>query len=172
MVKRINEIIIYKIFRAHDTPHRLAMGLAVGLFLAMTPTIGFQIVLTFFLAPLVGGNGRVGSLMAWISNPLTMLWIYWFNYEVGHFILELFGERPDVAFEEIRMILKGYTAAGLMEPLPIWDRVALLFHQIFKASVDLWFGSIVVGTVLSIPMYFISRRFIERYRARHVKNSE
>ncbi len=166
-INNFKKMIVYDIFRTNDTPHRLALGLAIGLFLAMTPTVGFQILLTFFIAPLFGGNGRVGSLMAWISNPLTMLWVYWFNYEVGHRLLELFGDRPDVTMEHIRMILKGYTAEELMEPIPFHERMGHLFDHLSMMSGDLWLGSVVVGTVTAIPMYFVSRRLIEIYRRKH-----
>ena len=39
----------YRVLHVDDTPHRIALGVALGFFVTWTPTIGVQIVLILLL---------------------------------------------------------------------------------------------------------------------------
>ena len=45
IIRQIEHFIVYRILHADDTPHRLALGIALGVFVAWTPTVGLQMVL-------------------------------------------------------------------------------------------------------------------------------
>lgn len=65
------------------TPHQIALGVAVGVFVSVTPTPGCQMVLAGLLAALVGGSVRAALPMVFLSNPLTAAPILWITYEAG-----------------------------------------------------------------------------------------
>ena len=71
----------------NDTPHAIALGTAVGMFWGLTPTVGIQMALIFgfywLCRPLFRFNMKAAMVTVYISNPLTMLPIYWFDYRVG-----------------------------------------------------------------------------------------
>jgi len=48
---------------------------------------GFQTFIGIFLSGLFKGNTLLAAMGTWISNPLTYLPLYWFNYQVGGFLL-------------------------------------------------------------------------------------
>ena len=78
---------LHSILKADDPPHRLALGVAIALFVTFTPTIGFQSVLVVALAWLFGANKLVGLPLIWISNPATFVPIYYPAYRLGKWVL-------------------------------------------------------------------------------------
>lgn len=70
-----------------DSSHRIALGAAIGMFIAMTPTVGIQMLLVLLLAVATRRwfrfNKVAALLMVYVSNPLTVVPIYWFSYKVG-----------------------------------------------------------------------------------------
>lgn len=64
-----------------------ARGLAAGVFMGCFPIFGLQTLLGIALASLVRGNHILAAAGTWISNPLTYIPLYWFNYSVGCWLL-------------------------------------------------------------------------------------
>jgi len=171
ILRRSERFVIYRILHADDTPHRLAMGIAVGFFIAWTPTIGFQMALVVLLASLLKVNRLVGVPIVWISNPFTLVPIYYPNYRIGRFLLSLFGTRPELTMEQMKKLLAGLTdrnllAEHLADP-DRWRNLWKLCVELLNLSIDLWVGSIVVGLIVGILSYILSYRFIVWYRANH-----
>ncbi len=68
----------------HEGSHgQRARGLAAGVFMGCFPFFGLQILLGVALASLVRGNHILAAAGTWISNPLTYVPLYWFNYQLG-----------------------------------------------------------------------------------------
>ena len=93
--KRLKNFFVHRVLHVDDTPHRIALGVAIGVFVAWTPTIGFQMPLTVALAWLLGANKLFSVPFVWISNPLTFVPIYMPNYLVGRWILGSDVPPPD-----------------------------------------------------------------------------
>ena len=69
-------------------------GVFIGMFIACIP-MQFQMVLIALLAILFNVNLPIGLVLAWLSNPFTMPFLYYFEYELGNIILNV--ENP-IAF--------------------------------------------------------------------------
>lgn len=61
----------------------VARGIAVGLFVGLTPTVGAQTLLMLGGCLLVGGNFPVAFLASWVSNPVTMAALYFAFHQIG-----------------------------------------------------------------------------------------
>jgi len=48
--KRLKRFLVHNVLHVDDTPHRIALGVAIAIFVTWTPTIGFQMLLTIALA--------------------------------------------------------------------------------------------------------------------------
>ena len=59
------------LLRVRDTPRRIAWGVFLGSVVAMTPTLGFQIVLYVAIATVLRANKLSGIPILFISNPIT-----------------------------------------------------------------------------------------------------
>lgn len=66
----------------------MARGVAIGLFVGLTPTVGFQTALMLAGCLLIRGNFPAAFTMSWVSNPVTLPPLYWLFHEIGE---RLFG---------------------------------------------------------------------------------
>lgn len=159
----IERFVVYRILHVDDTPHRLAVGIALGVFVAWTPTLGFQMILVLLLATALRANARVGLPLVWISNPLTLVPIYWPSYWLGHHLLQLFSNRPGPDYVQLRELrhLAGHPGNMFIHFSTYWQQI---FKLLLAISGELWLGSIVIGLILGGITYIASHRFIVWYR--------
>ena len=90
------------LWRQEGSHGQRARGLAAGVLTGCYPVFGLQIVLGIGLASLVRGNHLLAVVGTWISNPLTSLPLYWFNYQVGCWLLG-----PGPAFPSLGQLKNG-----------------------------------------------------------------
>lgn len=73
--------------KLQGNPHYIAMGMAIGVFIGITPTMPFHTIIAVFLAFLFRGSKAAAALGVWFCNPLTAPFFYLGSYKVGMFIL-------------------------------------------------------------------------------------
>ena len=71
----------------HLNRKSVAGATALGLFIAFMPILG-QMIIAATLAILFRVNLPISISAVWISNPLTMVPIYFYAYEVGAWVLQ------------------------------------------------------------------------------------
>jgi len=136
----------YKRFlEIRGNPKEIALGFALGLFIGMTPTIGFHTPIAVFLAALLKWNKISAAVGIWITNPLTAPFIYSFNYYVGANLL------------------------GISKKLNSIDNYSLsAMSQILKNAPEIMWALFLGGFVLGIPLalmgYFFSYSTVKAYR--------
>jgi uncharacterized protein (DUF2062 family) len=69
--------------KIRGNPKDIALGFALGVYVALTPTMGIQMMIAIFFASLFRWNKFSAAAAVWITNPLTAIPIYGFNYWVG-----------------------------------------------------------------------------------------
>jgi uncharacterized protein (DUF2062 family) len=109
----------------------IARGVALGTFVAFTPTIGVQMALTCVFSLFFPGNLPIALAICWVTNPATAAPIYYAEYLVGEWLLGLVGYVPTAPME------KGMTLSS------VWD-----------VGGALWFGSIIVSLTLAVAGYY------------------
>lgn len=136
----------------NDSPHRIALGVALGVFIAFTPTFGLQILLYLGIASAIGANKLSGIGPLFINNPLTLLPMYYGAWRLGGFMME---------------------AAGSPLPPIAWEGdLTLMLGSITDIGIELWLGSVVLGIIAAIPAYFIAIIAVERFRRRSEDGAE
>ncbi len=160
VIKKIKRFFIYRVLHIDDTPHRIALGLAIGIFVTWTPTLGLQMILTVLLSAMCRANKIVGIPFVWISNPVTALPLYGLNFLVGAWILP--GEQSAAKFYDA--LKEAVTFSGSwLEGISAWWKATIEFFW------PLWIGSIVVGLALALPSYVLTRYAVTRYRGRRAR---
>ncbi len=81
-----------KFKRLQDSPQKLAWGMALGVFIGITPTVPFHTVTVLFLAPLLRVSPVTALMGICVMNPVTMPPLYYAAYRVGKLIL--FRQNP------------------------------------------------------------------------------
>jgi len=87
-------------------PHEIALGFALGTFIALLPTFGFSVLLGLLLIFLFPNTNRPAvflSLAVW--NPIVQIPIYAASFYVGTM---LFGNMPVVQYD-LELLNQAYT---------------------------------------------------------------
>ncbi len=154
------------------TPHTIALGFAVGLFVALTPTVGFQMALGALFAHIVGGNRLIAAALAWITNPLTLVPIYYFNYQVGLLFIDADVERG-------KAFIHALSEISLFRPGTLIETIRLTAVEFAGIAWVLWAGSLVVATIVALVSYPIIKRLVgverklaEKHRQRRMRRKK
>ena len=90
--RRIREMLYraYERFvKIRGNPREIALGFALGLFVGMTPFMGFHMAIAVFFAALFKWNKIAAAAGGWISNPVTAPFVYAGTYYVGNKVLNI-----------------------------------------------------------------------------------
>lgn len=161
--------LIVRLLELDDTPKEIARGIAIGVFIAMTPTVGIQMITIAIACTIFHGNRLAGVSMAWISNPLTIVPIYWLDYVIGSFILRA----PLISKSEIAKLVE-------LESTSMFGMFFEFLGNLGSMTVDLagpmFLGGVIVGIVCAIPSYYIFlplfTKWKEAFRRRKENDSE
>jgi uncharacterized protein len=133
-----------KFRRLQDDPRKIAGGMALGVFIAFTPTIPFHMVGALTLAALLRVSPVTAFLGIQICNPLTIPAIYLAAYKVGQFLL--YGGKP-LVFPET-------------SSFEAWMGV------LWQGGVALQVGGVILAVPPAIVAYFLTLWIVQRYRRR------
>ena len=84
---RMTKLQLVRFARLSGSPDDIAKGMALGIFIGMTPTMGLQMPIAIFCAWLLRENKLAAALGVWITNPVTAPFIYALEYETGRLLL-------------------------------------------------------------------------------------
>jgi len=134
-----------------DSPESIALGLAVGTFIALTPTMGFQVILAAITTTICRANRLAAIAAVYITNPFTMIPIYGSTYWLGARILNY---RPDRELFERALNVEG-----------LWNKLFAMIGGLGREiMLPLWVGGVVIGLVVAVPVYPLARRLIQGHR--------
>jgi len=84
--KKLKKTIIDLLIK-NKSPHKLAIGFSVGIFLSIIPSFSLGMWISLFLALKLKWNIVSTYLGTLIVNPLNSILMYSINYSVGTFVL-------------------------------------------------------------------------------------
>lgn len=164
---RVVRFIEFRVLHVDDSPRNLAMGVGVGLFFAWLPMIGFQMAVSLLAAVFLRANKFLALSLVWVSNVFTLVPIYFSNYLVGLWIVNILGIEHGSSREEAIELMRRLGSFGVL--VDVWRGEFWL--SFFKVMVDiglpLWIGSFVVGSVVGVVFYFLTYRTIVWYRLKN-----
>lgn len=85
-------------------PRYIATGMAIGVFVGVTPTIPLHTVIAIAVAFILRGSKPAAAIGVWFANPITIPFFYIGSFKLGAFILN--RSIPfDVKFESITALM-------------------------------------------------------------------
>ena len=141
--------LVWRVAKLKGSSNTLARGFAVGIFAGFLPVFGFQVFIAVALALLVRGNKILAATSTWVSNPLTYVPIYIFNFQVGRWLLR------QHSYLDVNLQLKSV------------QDVTVLGYTMIKT---LLIGSLTVSAIGAICSYFLFLWFIKGIRALYYKH--
>ena len=135
--------------RLQDTPQQIAWGMALGVFISVTPTIPFHTIMALTLAPLLRVSPVAAFLGIQIGNPLLVHAIYLASFKVGEYLL--------------------YRDATLT--LPETFTVKNMLWLLWQGGLALQVGGAIIAAPPAIISYFLTLWVIQRYRRRKARKA-
>ncbi len=159
----IHERIMLPITASNAPVAQLSWGVAVGMFVGLTPTMGVQM----YLAAMIWAVSRyilqfpfnlpVAAALVWITNPITVVPIYYVFLATGSLLLQN-GEALNYAH-----FAESFGRIAALESA--WDSIVEGTRFLL---VDLGWPMVVGGLAYAIPGailgYFLTFRFVTRHR--------
>jgi len=141
------------------TPRQVALGVALGSFIAFSPLIGLQTLLAALFATLIGASKKAAMLAVWISNPLTMGPIFAVTYQLG---LILGSPEPAAASTTGPVLAAAETPMATLATNPYgfeW-----LLHAGWGYILPMLLGGAAVGLVAAFLAYRLTHRGVLAYQ--------
>ncbi|HAW26611.1 MAG TPA: hypothetical protein DCY03_00615, partial [Planctomycetaceae bacterium] len=141
-------MLLRSILMLDDSAHSIALGTAIGMFIALTPTVGIQMLMVlcvaFLTRPFFKFNQVASLITVYVSNPLTIVPIYWFDYKIGTYYVG--GSMTQKDFARI-LEFEGFSGW--------WETVKQLLLEVGSPLI---IGSLIVATFFSLMTYPIMLR--------------
>ena len=155
----------HRLTRIPDAPHRIARGVACGIFVSFTPFFGIHLILAAALAWAIRGNILAALIGTAVGNPLTFPFIAVLSLDVGRAIMDTgdgvpfsqimtaFGQAGD---EIIRNFLALFTADVMA-----WDRLDRFMEGVFLPYL---IGGIAPGVAAGLAGYWLCLPALNGYQ--------
>jgi uncharacterized protein (DUF2062 family) len=143
------------VLQLDDSAHAIALGSAIGLFVGLTPTVGAQMLIVLVLAAVcqrfLNFNKLAAVMAVYVTNPLTLVPIYYFEYWLGTQFVD--GDVTRAQFTEI-LRYEGWDGW--------WLTVCSLFLEV---GLPLLIGSLIVSIIGGLCAYPAMRLLVRWYRS-------
>jgi len=137
-----------------DSTHELALGAAIGMFVAFTPLLGLHLVIIVFVAflcqRLVRFNKAIAIATCYVNNPFTFAPMLWASYKVGAWLMPSTAEVFDP-----EKVLKGLDWRHGFQAVPKF------LHGI---GLPMLVGCLLLGVVTAAVTYPLMFAFVTWYR--------
>jgi uncharacterized protein len=158
----------HRVRRLPDTPHRISLGMAIGVFTSFTPLFGLHFILAAVLARLVRGNILAALIGTAFGNPLTFPFIASISLKTGRAII---GHGP--TGNNVEMLAQAFKQffMGLWESLlsiggygnAQWTQLTSFLQDVFWPYLV---GGLGPGLIAGFVSYLLCRPIVAAYQAR------
>lgn len=126
---------IGQIFAIKETPHRISVAFALGVFVGMSPFLGVHTLLGIAFSWIFRLNKIVTLIGVYVTNPWTIIPIYTFGTWVGAKLLGINEILPEIDWAHITFMGFINTFSHLVKPFVV--------------------GTIVIGTIAALFSYIL-----------------
>lgn len=149
-----------RLLNLRASPHEIALGCAVGVFVSVTPLLGIQTFLAIAIASLMRASIPAAIIGTFFGNPLSWPVIWVSTYVMGLQMVGLEGVFDPAAFEN--SVLQLW--AAVLERSPhVLDATATLLWPLLWPMLA---GSLPLGLLTAAIVYYICRNTVRAWRYR------
>jgi len=168
---RAARYVIHRIRRLPDPAHRIARGVAAGVYVCFTPFFGLHFVIAALIAWIIRGNILAALLATFVGNPLTFPLIAELSLRLGSRILdqpvrihlprmvEAFGQATGDLWRNLLSLFLASSDADWSRIARFWDSVMLPYLV----------GGILPGLAAALVAYFLTTPLINAYQKARIK---
>jgi len=150
-LKRKFKEVLSTLLHLNNTPHDIALGTAIGVFIAILPLYGFHTIMVITAALLIRRANKIAILLGTnISLPPTVPFITWAAYDIGRAILK------DASYTPLN-----------------WDYFrGITFKKVISFYPPLFLGSLILGAICAVIFYFLTYFFVKKFKERKTHASK
>ncbi len=150
-------LLVNSVKQLRGDPHGIALGMAIGVFIAFTPTIPFHTVLALGLAFLLRASKPAAYIGIWFSNPVTIPFMYLASYKVGVFMLP----ECSTEFSEVMSLVK-ILQNGDVTFSEKWMNITGFIEGEMDVLIAMNLGGVVLAIGPGIAAYIVTYRMMCR----------
>jgi uncharacterized protein len=127
-----------EVIKLKTSPHSIALGFAIGTFVAIFPTPGFSVWLGLLIVLIYEKINKLslfGAIAFW--NPLFITPVFAWGYKIGDYILRT---------------------------KPLIEYPIVLIDRIYYITLRLVIGNTILGIIIAVISYFIVRKIAVEYQ--------
>ena len=169
MWSKIKEVVDRRLIKpirdSHAPVSQISLATAVGLFWALTPLVGIQMMLigatwTVFRLFRLRFSLPIGAAWAWLTNPFTIPPLFYAFYYSGVFLFRLLGQNLQaVSFATFETVIFKAMDMSLLDGSVYWVR-----YMVEDLGWPMLAGSFLIGVPIAILGYPICTRLVNGYR--------
>ena len=141
--------ILLKLRRSASDPHRVAMGVAIGMWANFLPLPGLGSSLSISFAYLLRANMLAAFIGQLVGNAWTMPIIWWVSYKVGLVVFPLTDN--SIGFGEL---MRNFNITYVLENWRILARSVML---------PVAMGGQILGVPLAVISYWVTHWEVKRF---------
>lgn len=146
--KRVIEYYSHRMKRLPDSPTRIALGFACGVYVSFTPFFGFHFVVAAIMAWAIRGNIFASAIGTFVGNPITFPFIAAASIEMG------------------ALIYGTPFSAEVIKDLGFIDLLILFLSNLHELVIPYFVGGLIPGVACAVISYYVVRPLVEKYQAR------
>ncbi len=147
-----------RLLKQPGTPESIARGSAIGLLVGFAVPFSLQMVVAFPLSLLFKASKVQSLLLTWVSNPLTIPFIYPFQCYVGSWLIG-----HPLSFGMLRA-----SSADLIET-PTLNKLLGFGAEVVGSF---FAGGLLFGSIAGLCGYFLTIRLVRKYRERRRRHHQ
>jgi uncharacterized protein (DUF2062 family) len=145
------------ILKVKDSPHRIALAFAMGVFMGISPFLGLHYIGAFFLAWLFRLNKLVALVGVSVNNPWTIVPISSFCVWIGAKLIGIKKVLPEVDWGNVSLV-------NIMKKLTDLENFLYIVKQLMPLIKAFFVGSFIICSVSAVVSYFIIHTLATRYK--------
>jgi uncharacterized protein (DUF2062 family) len=146
-----------RLTRITATPHQIALGLAIGIFMGFSPFVGLHMVTAAFICLFSGGSVLAAALGTMVCNPISCPIMLISDYKLGTLFFGDAGHLPDLSALDRGLLEILANPVGFAQAF--WGLLGPVFLPLLA-------GGAVLGLLFATPSYFLVRRGIQKMRGK------
>ena len=152
-----------RFIRLRGQPSVLARGVAVGIFVGITPTIPFHAILALILAFVMRGS-KVAALLSTVlvSNPLTFVPQYYLSFQIGNWLTP-----GKISWEKMTELMEALSSGANFS-----ESLTALGHMGLEALIVILIGGSILALPFTVASYILSflffRKLQQKRREKHI----
>ncbi len=145
------------ILKVKDSPHRIALAFALGVFVGISPFLGLHYIGAFFLAWLFRLNKLVAVVGVSVNNPWTIVPLSTFSVWIGAKMMGIKEVLPEIDWA-------GITITKIAGKFADLESLTFMTKKLWPVISSFFVGSMLACTVSAIASYFIVQILLAKYK--------